>query len=563
MHGHKILNISEPDFKLRNSFVSELGISAITAQLLINRGISTPGGAQYFLRADTGSLLDPLSFSDMPKAVNIINNAVRDKKKIMIFGDYDVDGITALTVLKEALGKKDARVSHYLPHRIKEGYGLNKNIINICREKHISVFITVDCGTNSLDIISELRRHGIEVIITDHHEPCENSSHPASALINPKVNGSGYGFKDLAGVGVAFKLAQAVLSRPLKDELDLVCLGTIADVAPLCGENRIFAREGLRQISCTKRPGIKALMEVSGLKNKKVITAGFVSFILGPRLNASGRVADAEVSLNLLLSRDEAEALALAKTVHEHNRHRQKIEEKIMQEAEAIINREINFKEHRVIVLAKEDWHQGVLGVVASKLADRFYRPTILISVTEGMCKGSGRSIENFHLFHALLECRELLEGFGGHSHAVGILIAKDSISNFKDKINRLAHEKMSLRDLIPSLDIDMELSLSDISDRAVRELEMLEPFGAGNPEPSFYTRGLTLKGETLGLGRETLKFWATDGTVTYPAIGFGMSSLKQSLEEARSFDLVYTPKIDNWQGEGSVILEVEDIIFR
>jgi len=563
MHGHKILNIPEPDLKLSNLIVEELGTSGITAQLLVNRGITTPRDAEYFLRADAKALLDPLSFSDMPKALDIINSAVRDKKKIMIFGDYDVDGITALAVLKEALVKKGALVSHYLPHRIKEGYGLNKNIANICREKHIGVLITVDCGTNSLDIISDLRKHGIEVIITDHHEPSGDSSRPASALINPKVNGSGYGFKDLAGVGVAFKLAQAVLSEGLKDEFDLVCLGTIADVAPLRGENRIFAKEGLKQLSCTRRPGLKALMEVSGLKNKKIITAGFVSYILGPRLNASGRVGNAETSLDLLLSRDEAEASALAKAVHEHNRHRQKIEEKILQEAEAIISREINFKEHRVIVLAKEDWHQGVLGIVASKLADRFYRPTILISVNENMCKGSGRSIENFHLFHALLECKELLEGFGGHSHAVGILIAKDSISDFKDKINKLAHEKLSLQDLIPALDIDMELGLSDINDKVVRELEILEPFGAGNPEPVFYTRSLRLKGEALKLGRETLKFWATDGTVTYPVIGFGMSSLKQSLEEANVFDLVYAPRIDSWQGEGSVILEVKDIFFR
>ncbi len=246
-----------------------------------------------------------------------------------------------------------------------------------------------------------------------------------------------------------------------------------------------------------------------------------------------------------------------------YNRQRQKVENKIMEEAQALIDKEVNFKEHKVIVIAKEDWHQGVLGIVASKLADRFYRPTILISLGDGLSKGSGRSIKNFHLFQALLECKDFLTTFGGHSHAVGITITRDNIEGFKDEINRLARERLRLEDLIPSLDIDMELSLADLSAEFAKEIESLEPFGSGNPEPLFYTRNLKLKDEPQVLSRYTLKFWVSDGHNTYEAIGFGLSNLKESLMKADYFDLVYTPQIDSWQGEEGIILEIKDIFFR
>ena len=253
----------------------------------------------------------------------------------------------------------------------------------------------------------------------------------------------------------------------------------------------------------------------------------------------------------------------MAKAIEAHNRQRQKIENKIMEEAEAIINKDINFKEHKIIVIAKEDWHPGVLGIVASKLADRFYRPSIVISLSEDLCKGSGRSIKNFHLFDALSECRHLLEDFGGHAHAAGLVIPKDSIQDFRESINRLAKEKMALGDLLPALDIDMELGLSDFDENDIAELQALEPFGAHNPEPLFLSRNLKIKGEPQVLSRNTLKFWVSDAQATYQAIGFGMSSLKDNFGCAGLFDMVYTPRIDNWQGEDSVILEAKDLFFR
>jgi single-stranded-DNA-specific exonuclease len=385
---------------------------------------------------------------------------------------------------------------------------------------------------------------------------------PASAIINPKVKNSGYGFRELAGVGVAYKLCQALTDSHLSEDLDLVTLGTIADSVPLTGENRIIAKEGLRNLPNTRRAGLRALIENAGIKNKK-FTSTFVSFILGPRINACGRMDTAETSLNLLMSADDEEAGSLAKILETHNRQRQKIEAKILEEAEDMINREINFKDERVIVIAKEDWHQGVLGIVASKIADRFYRPAIVISLKEELCKGSARSIRSFHLFDALTECKDFLNSFGGHAHAAGILIAKDNIDEFRRNINRLAQEKMTFEDLLPSIDIDLELGLGDLKEEMITQLEALEPFGAGNPEPLFYTRSLRLKSEPQVLSRETLKFWVTDGRMAFEAIGFGMSGLKDNFTQSNSFDLVYTPRMDDWRDEPSVLLEVRDVFFR
>ncbi len=562
MYNHKILNIASAEPSLQKALSKELDVSLILTQLLINRGIKNAKEAKEFLHPDLNSLLDPFSFQEMPKAVEIIKKAAKDKEKVMLFSDYDVDGVTALTLLKETLSKMGLETTHYIPNRVKEGYGLNKNAIHLAKEKKVRVFITADCGTNSHEHIKELERAGIKVIITDHHEPINPEKSCASATINPKIKDSHYKFKELAGVGVAYKLCQAVSGETLEEDLDLVSLGTLADAVPLIGENRIIVREGLARIPRTQRLGLRALMQTSGIKDRE-ISPYFVNFILAPRLNASGRMANAELSLKLLMSSHRDEASQFAQEIELHNRQRQKVENAILEEAEDLVNKEVNFKEHKVLVLAKEGWHSGVLGVVASKLTDRFYRPTILISLTHNTGKGSGRSIKNFHLFQGLLECQDLLESFGGHKHAVGLVIDKDNIADFKTRINQFAQSVLHFEDLLPSFDIDMELSLSDLNREIIGELERLEPFGVGNPEPLFYTRNLRLKGETRVLGRDTLKFWVSDGDLTYPAIGFGMGSFNESLLGADNFDLVYSPKIDSWQDDEQLILEIKDIFFR
>jgi single-stranded-DNA-specific exonuclease len=563
MPATKILNISAPDPVLTKSLSYELGISPVIAQLLINRGIKTCADAEKFLSPRLTDLLDPFSFPDMPLAVNFIKKAIKNKDKIMIFGDYDVDGVTSLALVENTLKSLGADVCHYIPHRVNEGYGLSKNICRICKDKGIKLLITVDCGTNSSDLIKELRENKIEVVITDHHEQSDPESQDwASAIINPKLKNSNYKFRDLAGVGVAYKLCQALTGKPLEKDLDLVCLGTIADSVALTGENWVIARQGLKEIAATKRLGLRTLINSSGIKDK-AITPISISFILGPRLNASGRLDSAETALELLTTSDPAEAESLAKLVEGFNRQRQKIESNILQEAQDLIDKEVNFKQHQVMVVAKEGWHLGVLGIVASKLADRFYRPAILISIQDGLCRGSGRSIENFHLFNGLMECESLLDNFGGHSHAIGMVIPQENIAEFRQKINDFARQTLAFQDLVPTLNCDMELNLGDLNREFIRDLEKLEPFGQGNLEPLFYSRGLKLKGAPRLYSRDTLKFWVTDGKLTYSAIGFGMGGLMESLVNSNGLDLVYRLKIDSWNGSETVLLEVEEMFLK
>ncbi|MEW6101215.1 MAG: single-stranded-DNA-specific exonuclease RecJ [Candidatus Omnitrophota bacterium] len=563
MHSHKVLNIALAQAPLQESLSKELGISKILAQVLINRGLRDFKSAGEFLNIKVDNFLDPSSLPDMDKAVGFLKAAAKNKEKVMICGDYDADGITAVALLKGSLLSQGLDVTHYLPHRIKDGYGLNKNIIRLAKQNNIKILITVDCGISNHKEISELKKNGIATIVTDHHEPASIGLPEAFCIINPKLKDCGYKFRDLAGVGVAYKLCQAMSNSRLLEELDLVALGTIADSVPLKGENRIIAREGLLRFPRTKRPGLQALIENAGLKAEQKFTSTFISFIIGPRINASGRMDTAEESLRLLMSQDRPEAEALAKSLEAFNRQRQKVESRIMGEAEDLINREVNFKEQKIIVIAKEDWHQGVLGIVASKLADKFYRPAIVISLNDTLCKGSARSIKNFHLFEALKECQQFLNAFGGHSHAAGLVISKESIDDFRRHINRLASDALSIEDLLPSIDIDMELSFADINEMMIAELGSLEPFGTGNPEPLFLSRNLKLKSQPQVLGRETLKFWVTDGAFTYQAIGFGMANLKESLIEANSFDLVYTPRLDTWKEESGILLEIEEIFLR
>ncbi len=561
MHTHKILNFPAQDHNLKKHLVENLKISRLLAQILINRQITGLSEAKDFLVPDIKCMRNPFLFADMKKAVERIKQSAKSKERVLIFGDYDVDGITSVAVLKSALDKLRIDSLIYIPDRIKEGYGLVSSIAKKAKAQGIGLLITADCGISNRNEVEELRKNGIDTIITDHHQPHGEDLPRAFAIINPKVNNSGYPFRELAGVGVAHKLCYALLGEKSLEDLDLVALGTIADVVPLTGENRIIVREGLKFLPKSKRPGLRALLEKSGIKNKKISTT-FVSFILAPRLNAAGRMDSAQLALDLLLSREDAKAFKIAEMLESHNRLRQRIENKIMDEALAVIDKEVNFQDHKVIVVAKENWHHGVLGIVASKLADRFYRPAIVISLGEDLCKGSGRSIKNFHLFKALKECKDFLRTFGGHAHAAGLTITQDSIKDFKESINRLAHDQLKFEDLLPSLDIDLEANLSELDLESIAELEKLEPFGAFNPEPLFYTPKLRIKGELRDLARDTIKFWVNDGINTLEVIGFGMSSLKSSLRAAKEFSLIYTPRVDNWLNRSSVILEAKDILF-
>src|SRR3989338_2206791 len=485
-----------------------LNIHPTVAQLLINRNVTTVRDAKSFLFADLDGLHDPFLLKDMDRAVRRIKQAREHKEPVLIFGDYDVDGVTSSVILRRALEKIGIKVINYIPHRLQEGYGLNHNILDLAKEKKVKLLIAVDCGITAFGPVEALNRIGIDVIILDHHEPPDTKLPEAYAIVNPKRKDCLYPFDGLVSAGLAFKLSHAVLGKVFPEDLDLVAIGTIADVAELNGENRIFAKEGLKRIATTKNLGLLALMDVARIKGKKLKPSS-VGFILGPRLNAAGRLDSADASLQLLLCEDTHEAYKIARTLEEHNQNRQKTQKGIVEEALSIVEREVNFKDQRIIVLSKEGWHRGVVGIVASRITEMYYRPTIVISLEEDTGVGSARSIDGFHIFEALTNSSRFLENFGGHKHAAGLTIKRENIEAFRESINEFARTALSADDLIPVLEIDCEVPLSHLSNNLIKLIELLEPYGEGNPVPLFCTRRLKVKTPPVILGKDTIKFWA------------------------------------------------------
>ena len=561
---------------LERQLAKELEISPLFARLLINRGIRDSRSAKIFLSPELDELHSPFLLNDMTSAVNKIREAIEARKKILIYGDYDVDGITGVALLVLVLQRMGALVSYYIPHRIREGYGLNKGAIEKASQEGIGLIITVDCGVSALEEVAYAHDLGIEVIITDHHEAGE--SLPQSvAVIDPKRLDSTYPFDGLAGVGVAFKLAQALqaqtegshLSTSLtpcgehsscQEHLDLVALGTIADIVPLTGENRILVRHGLKTLAQTERPGLKALMEVGGLEGKEV-TAGQVGFVLAPRINAGGRIGEAEQGVRLLLSGSREEALPLANSLDRENRLRQEMQSQTVDEAVRTVKEKVNLDRERVIVLSDDGWHPGVIGIVASRLVERFYRPVILIAPDEEVGKGSARSIEGFHLLGALTECQDLLLSFGGHSLAAGLTISREEVGLFRERINEVAQSQLGPKDLIPKLNIDAPLSLKEMSLELIESLGRLHPFGAGNPRPVFSSTQVDFLDPPFLVRNNHLKLRLTDGTVVREAIGFRMGDKLSELGGKTSqVDVAYSLEVNQWRGGKSIQLHLKDI---
>lgn len=558
----KAWEIDSPDEKAVAGLLKAPGISPVLARLLIKRNVRDPEEARKFLSCDLSSLHDPFLFRDMDKAVGRIRSAIANKERILIYGDYDVDGLTATALLYTALKRSGAHVHNYIPDRVKEGYGLNAEALEKAQKDGSRLVIAVDCGVTAVEEVDSLKKHHIDCIIVDHHQPIKDRLPDAFAILDPLVPGCRYPYKYLASVGLVYKLTQA-LGCNIEEDLDLVALGTISDVAPLTGENRILVKHGLKYLARTQRAGLRALMEVAGIGKKKEFYTETVGFILGPRLNASGRMNSSMHSLKLLLTDDKEEAKKLAEELDKSNRERQAMEQVILKDALSKVEREVNFKEHRVIVIHGDKWHPGVIGIVASRLVDKFYRPTILVAFDEkglGHGKGSGRSIKNFHLFDALSKCKEHLIEFGGHEHAAGITISKENIDAFRERLNAIAHEVLQPLDLVPRLEIDAWISLKDLTKEFLKELALLEPFGVGNRKPVFAVKGLSLKAKPKILNYNTLKIWVTDGELTYEAVGF-KKALDYKLDSASSiFDLAFTPSINAWQGQESIQLQLKDL---
>ena len=556
----KIWRVKDCDPGIQDHLSSALNISRITAQLLANRGVRTADLASDFLKCSLASCHSPFLLKDMDKAVSRIKKAISKAERILIYGDYDVDGMTSVTVLYLALRNLGAKCETYIPNRIEEGYGLNGAAIKKAHRDGVTLIITVDCGITSFKEVSEAAALKIDVIITDHHEILNSRIPAAYAVINPLQSDCKYPFKHLAGVGLAYKLVKALYEGTqhfAEDFLDLVSLGTVADIAPLVGENRILAKHGLDELNRRERVGLKALMDVANLDGN--ISSSTIGFVLGPRINAMGRIGSPQKAIDLLLSNDIDVAMDLAKVLSAENRNRQKIEAKILEEALSKVEREVNFKHHKVIVLASENWHPGVIGIVASRIADKFYRPTILISLDGKLGKGSGRSIEHFHLFEYLLRCKDLLAGFGGHESACGITIEKEKISEFTELINSEAFKDADERIFSPKLDIEMDVPLSTLSEDVIREIETLAPFGPDNPRPILSSRNVYIKDGPRQIGKSGFKFWVTDKGVTCEAVTFGRGNLEMP-KAGTGVDLAYIPSINNWQGVQSIQLELKDI---
>jgi len=551
--------VKTPNPKLQVLLSDALKVHPVVAQLLINRGIENPSEAKDFLYGDVSGLHDPFLLKDMDKAVARINQARKNKERVLIFGDYDVDGVTSSAILTNAFKKMGIDVLTHIPHRLTDGYGLNHTIAKEAKAKGVTLLVSVDCGISAVGEVETLGKEGIDVIIVDHHEPLSDSLPDAVAIVDPKRKDCPYPFGGLAAVALAFKLAQALLGNDYQQDLDLVALGTIADIVPLRGENRIFVKIGLPKIQKTKNFGLLALMKNARIQGKK-ITPRHVGFILGPRINAMGRIDSAEKSLNLLLSQSEKEAQDIAQILEDHNRERQKKQSTIIDEALSMVEAQVNFQKERVIVLCKEGWHRGVVGIVAARIMDTYYRPSIVLSMEEGIAVGSARSIEGFHLFDAISQCSSLLENYGGHKYAAGVTIREENLEAFKEKINTIAHETISQEDLTPSLTVDCEIPLESVNMDLVDIVQKLEPYGEANPEPIFCSRWLTVKSPPAILGRGTLKFWVTDGKSIFSAVGFGMEAYRPLVDEGKQIDIAYKVSIDDWNKEPTVQLELKDI---
>lgn len=540
------------------------GVSELLARALINRGIDTAEKAEVFLRPDMNKLHNPDLLAGMGAAVERILAAIEQKQKICIYGDYDVDGITSTSICMTILTKLDASVTYYIPKRLEEGYGISMEGIDKLKAQGIELIITVDCGIRSVDVVRYANELGIDVVITDHHE-CGDELPPAVSIVNPHRPDCSYPFKELAGVGVAYKLMEAVTEkmgcRQLMDEvIEIAAVGTIADVVALKDENRILVKHGLEAMSKTKNVGLAALLDICGLKDK-VLNAYNIAFMVAPRMNAAGRIANADLCVELLLTGDKEKAYEIAEKLDAENRERQSIEGSILKNALEIIERDIDPDNDRIIVIDAEDWHVGVIGIVASRIVERFHLPTALIARDGKTGKGSARSIAGFNLYEAMSKCGELFEKFGGHELAAGFSISCDNIEAFKEKIKAIACEMTGDKKPMPELLVDYRLSPKDITIKGARELRLLEPFGSGNPSPLFVYRGLqVLTSKTVGSEGKHLSMLLYDGASEISCIGYNLGEINKSLKIGEKIDIVCCVEINNWNNIERIQLNIKDI---
>ena len=547
----------------------EFGIHPIISQILVNRGILDIEAARRYLHPSLNDLHSPFLMMDMKKGVSRLLKAIHNHEEIIIYGDYDADGITSVVILYKFIKEITPHINYYIPDRVQEGYGLKIPAIDKFKNNNVKLLITVDCGISDVEQIAYAQSIGIDTIILDHHE-ISGPLPPAVASINPNREDCSFPFKGLAGVGIAYNFLIALrgslnkegfwkdrIHPNLKEYLDIVALGTIGDMAPLIDENRIFAKIGLELITESQRPGIKALKEVSGVDNQP-IDSFKASFSLIPRINAAGRIASALDAVKLLLADDMAEARMLAEKLDSYNRNRQLMEKKILNEILERINNNNDIEKMNAFVFASDKWHPGVIGIVASRLVELFNRPAFVISLNNGVGKGSGRSISDFNIYKGIQQCAPLLLSYGGHYHAAGISIKEENIDEFARLLDEIIQNSFEFTHQSSPIIIDSECQISDISLNLIEQLDILAPFGSKNPEPLLYARNIKVSSPII-VGNSHLKMWVNSNGTSFDSIWFNMGKHLTELNDA-NIDIVFTPQINNWNGSPNIQLKMKDV---
>ena len=553
---------------IEESLAKEFSVHPIISQLILNRHVASLEDAYHYLYPSLNDLHSPFLMQDMKKGVGRLMQALHDGEEIVIYGDYDADGITSVVILYKFIKQLTGKVSYYIPDRVQEGYGLKIPVIDQFKKRNIKLIITVDCGISDIEQIAYAKSIGIDTIVLDHHEIAEQLP-AAVACINPNRSDCAFPFKHLAGVGIAFNFLIALRGTlrkedfwkdgqypNLKEFLDVVALGTIGDIAPLVGENRIFAKIGLELITEGKRPGIKALKEVGGIDGQ-LIDSFKASFCLIPRINAAGRIASPLDAVELLLAENMEEARPLAEKLDLHNRRRQAMEKEILNEILGQLGAKPDLENINALVFSSEKWHPGVVGIVASRLVDLFSRPTFVISLKDGVGKGSGRSVSDFNIHKGLQQLAPLLLSYGGHYRAAGISIKEDDIDEFTIMLDEIIRNSVQSSERVSQTFIDGECQLQDINLELIHQMSLLAPFGCENPEPVLCTRNLKASSPVV-VGNNHLKFRLASGGASVNAIWFGMGKYLGAVNGA-SLDVVFSPQINYWNGSSDIQLKMRD----
>ncbi|MCW9706949.1 single-stranded-DNA-specific exonuclease RecJ [Fodinibius salsisoli] len=559
---------SEPDNEEAMSTLQQkLGVSPKVAHLLLLRGVDSYDRAKAYFRPNINQLYDPFLMKDMEPATERLAKAIRDRQRVLVYGDYDVDGTTATSILYLFLSEFGVDVDFYIPHRFKEGYGINEEGIKYAEEINADLIVSVDCGITAISEAEQIKEKGIDLIICDHHNVAD-SLPDALAVLDPKRADCTYPFEGLSGAGVGFKLLQGTVQKlGLNDSLahkflDLVAVSIASDIVPMVDENRILMREGLRQFNADPRVGLYALTELINLEIGTISSSNIV-FSIGPRINAAGRMGDATKAVRLLIAETDAEAKARAHELESINIARRDEDSQTMEQAKAIVDKEYDLEKISAMVLHNADWHLGVIGIVASRLVDTYSRPAIMLSTVDGKVKGSARSIEGFNIYEAFKECEDLLEQFGGHKYAAGLTLAKENVEAFRQRIDKIASQKLTENDFKPDLKIDCNLDLENVNMRFWKLLSQFEPFGPGNLRPIFVSRDVEVVGVPTIVGSGHLKMKVSqNGSGVFDVIGFNMHEYLPVVRNSQNkkLNIAYSLEENNWNGRRTLQIRLRDV---